>query len=240
MNPSQPAGAASRAVTEDVTLARTRVLVWDLPVRFFHWAIVLLLVGLVTTGKLGADWLLWHMRMGYAVIALIAFRILWGFVGSRNARFASFLAGPSRVLRYARSFREGHEVHATHNPAGGWMVVLLLAALLAQATMGLFTNDDILWGGPFSERVSKATSDAISAIHRQFWWVIVALSAVHVAAVLAYLVLKKDDLVTPMFTGYKHLPENVASPAHAAASTSKALVLIALCALAVWYVTNRI
>jgi cytochrome b len=218
----------------------TRVLVWDFPIRFVHWAIVLLLIGLITTGKLGADWLIWHMRMGYTVIALVVFRVIWGFVGSRNARFSAFLSGPSRVLRYVRSLRGAHEVHASHNPAGGWMVLLLLVALLAQATMGLFTNDDILWGGPFSERVSKSTSDAISAIHRRFWWVIVALSALHVAAVLTYLAVKKDDLITPMLTGYKHLPHGVASSADAAASVAKGLLLLTLCGLAVWYLATRI
>jgi cytochrome b len=230
---------ATSAQGSGVVPSTTRVAVWDWPVRFVHWAIVLLLIGLVVTGKLGADWLVWHMRMGYTVIALVVFRVIWGFVGSRNARFSAFLRGPSRVLRYAQSFRSAHEVHVSHNPAGGWMVVLLLVALLAQATMGLFTNDDILWGGPFSERVSKETSDAISAVHRQFWWVIVALSVLHVAAVLAYLTVMKDNLITPMFTGYKNLPEGVARAADATASTAKALVLLALCGLAVWYVANR-
>lgn len=221
-----------------VATSTTRVLVWDFPIRFVHWALVLLLIGLVTTGKLGADWLIWHMRMGYTVIALVVFRVIWGFVGSRNARFTAFVHGPSRVLRYLRTFRGAHEVHVSHNPAGGWMVVLLLVALLVQATMGLFTTDDILWGGPLSERVSKDTSDAISAVHRRFWWVIVALSTLHIAAVLSYVVLMKNNLITPMLTGYKHLPEGVASPADAAASTAKAVVVLALCGLAVWYVAN--
>ena len=220
--------------------ARSRVAVWDLPIRIVHWAIVALLVGLVITGKLGADWLEWHMRFGQAMLALVVFRVIWGFVGSRNARFSSFLYRPSEVIRYARSLFRTHELHATHNPLGGWMVVLLLVALLAQATMGLFTNDDILWGGPFSERVTKDTSDAISSVHRRFWWVIVALSLVHIGAVLAYLALLKDNLIVPMVTGYKQLPEGIASPEHAAASTAKALVLLLLCGLAVWYVANKL
>jgi cytochrome b len=180
------------------------------------------------------------MRFGQAMLALVVFRVIWGFVGSRNARFTSFLYRPSDVFRYVRSLFRIHEVHATHNPLGGWMVVLLLVALLAQATMGLFTNDDILWGGPFSERVAKDTSDAISAVHRRFWWVIAVLSLLHIGAVLAYLALLKDNLIVPMVTGYKHLPEGVASAKDAAASTAKALVLLALCGLAVWYVVNKL
>lgn len=224
----------------DTAVGRSRVAVWDLPVRVVHWWIVALLVGLIVTGRLGGDWLLWHMRFGQAMLALVAFRVIWGFVGSRNARFTSFLYRPSHVLRYARSLFRAHELHATHNPLGGWMVVLLLAALLAQATMGLFTSNDILWGGPLSERVTKATSDAISAVHRRFWWVIVVLSSIHIGAVLTYLALLKDNLIIPMVTGHKHLPEGVASPEDAAASTAKAIVLLLLCGLAVWYVLHRL
>jgi cytochrome b len=131
-------------------------------------------------------------------------------------------------------------MHVTHNPLGGWMVLLLLAALLVQATAGLFTNDDILWEGPLASRVAKDTSDAISSFHRRFWWVLVALSAVHIGAVLAYLALLKDNLIVPMFTGRKRLPHGAADPGDAAASTLKAIVLLALCALAVWYVLHRL
>lgn len=221
-------------------VAKSRVAVWDLPVRVVHWWIVALLVGLIVTGRLGGDWLLWHMRFGQAMLALVVFRVIWGFVGSRNARFSSFLYAPSQVVRYARSLFRAHELHATHNPLGGWMVVLLLVALLAQALMGLFTSNDILWGGPFSERVTKATSDAVSAVHRRFWRVIVALSLLHIGAVLAHSALLKDNLIIPMLTGHKHLPEGIASPEDAAASTAKATLLLLLCGLAVWYVVNRL
>ena len=228
------------AVPEPDTLragvGRSRVAVWDLPVRAVHWSIVLLLVGLIVTGKLGNEWLLWHMRFGQAMLALVVFRIIWGFVGSRNARFSAFIYRPAAVVRYARSLFGAHEVHATHNPLGGWMVVLLLVALLAQAVMGLFTNDDALWGGPLSERVTKTTSDAISSYHRRFWWVIVVLSSLHIAAVVAYLMLLKDNLIVPMVTGDKHLPAGLATPQDAAASTVKATVLLLLCGAAVWYV----
>ncbi len=197
--------------------------VWDWPVRVVHWAMVLLLIGLIITGKLGADWLEWHMRFGQAMLALVVFRVIWGFVGSRNARFSVVPVRSVACVRYTRSLFGSHEVHATHNPLGGWMVVLLLVALLAQALMGLFTNDDILWGGPFSERVTKDTSDAISAVHRRFWWVVVALSSIHIGAVLAYLALLKDNLIMPMVTGHKQLAGRARDAREdAAASTAKA------------------
>lgn len=220
---------------------RVRVPVWDWPVRFVHWAIVLLLVALIVTGKLGDEWLAWHMRFGQAMLALVLFRATWGFVGSRNARFRAFLHGPRAIARYTRSLiRRSHEVHATHNPLGGWMVVVLLVALLAQASAGLFANDDILWEGPLAKRVTKDTSDAISTFHRRFWWAIVGLSAVHIGAVLSYLALLKENLTHAMLTGRKLLPEGVADAEHATASSSKALALLFACGALVWYVANRL
>ena len=237
---TEPAVAPDPDLAHTGTLAnRSRVAVWDLPVRVVHWSIVALLVALIVTGKLGDEWLLWHMRFGQAMLALVLFRVIWGFVGSRNARFSAFLYRPSRVIRHARSLFGTHELHATHNPLGGWMVVLLLLALLAQALMGLFTNDDALWGGPLSERVTKATSDAVSGYHRRFWWVIVVLSSLHIAAVLWYLVRRKENLTAAMVTGYKHLPAGVANPLDAVGSTVKATLLLLVCGLAVWYLFYR-
>lgn len=218
-----------------------RVPVWDLPVRLFHWTLVALVAGLVATGLLGGDWLAWHMRMGQAVIVLVLFRVSWGFAGSGNARFAAFLRGPQAVLRYARSLVvPPHEVHATHNPLGGWMVIALLGALAIQAGTGLFTNDDILWDGPLVQRVAKETSDAISSIHRRFWWVVVALVALHVLAVGAYRAILKDDLVAPMVRGWKALPPQSASPADAQGSGLRAVVLVTVIALCVYYVLHRL
>lgn len=214
--------------TSDAAAEPDVVPVWDLPIRLVHWAIVLLLVALVLTGRAGGDWLEWHMRAGQTVLILVLFRVVWGFVGSANARFGGFLRGPLAVTRYARSLvRPPHDVHATHNPLGGWMVVLLLVALLVQTTTGLFTNDDILWEGPLAKRVAKDTSDAVSSIHRRFWWVLIALSAVHVTAALAYLVAFRENLIAAMFTGRKRLPAGLADPADAAASGVRALVVLA-------------
>lgn len=222
-------------------VAADRVAVWDWPVRVVHWSIVVLVVAMVTTGLIGNEALVWHMRLGQGLLALVIFRILWGFAGSANARFATFVRGPRAVIEYARSLvRPPHHAHATHNPLGGWMVVALLLVLLVQATTGLFTNDDVLSEGPLVKFISKDRSDWIGSWHRRGWWLLVALAALHILAVIAYLAHFGENLVRPMVTGVKVLPESLHRAHDATASTPRALVLLALCALAVWWVCNRL
>jgi len=221
--------------------ANARVAVWDWPVRVVHWSMVLLLVALVVTGLVGNEALLWHMRFGQVLLALVLFRVLWGFVGSRNARFRAFVRGPRAAARYVRSrVRRTPEIHATHNPIGGWMVIALLAALLVQTGTGLFTNDDILWDGPLVKRVTKDASDAISSFHRRFAWVVVTLAALHVLAVVAYLTLFRENLAKAMIDGVKSLPAELADPTAASASSVRAMALLALCGFAVWFVLHRL
>ena len=132
------------------------VRVWDWPVRVFHWTLLALVVFSVATAKVGGLWMDWHMRSGYAVLALVAFRIAWGFAGTRWARWSSFVHGPARALRYARTLVvPPHENTVGHNPLGGYMVVALVALLLSQAVTGLFANDDILTEGPLVKLVDE-------------------------------------------------------------------------------------
>ncbi len=227
-------------MTNDVA-DRVAVKVWDWPVRLVHWAIVMLVVILIATGLIGNEALAWHMRAGGTLLALVIFRIVWGFIGSGNARFASFVRGPGAVLAYLRSLvRPPHEIHATHNPIGGWMVVALLLAMLFQAGAGLFTNDDILNDGPLVKLISKDLSDSISSWHRRGWWVVAGLAVAHILAVLSYYLVLKDNLVYPMVSGEKILPSGAANPAAGVASTGKALVVLALCGALVWWMFNRL
>lgn len=191
-----------------------------------------LLIALVATAKLDA--MDWHVRAGEAMLAVVLFRLLWGFLGSRNARFSSFVRGPRAVVAYARSlFSPAHARFAGHNPLGGWMVLLLLGLLLLQASLGLFSNDDIVTEGPLARYVSKDLSDALSSVHSFNAWVVVTLSVVHVAAVLAYWIRFKENLVRPMLVGVKELP-GAAADDSAVASPIRAGALAGLCALAVW------
>jgi cytochrome b len=235
------AAGAGMPMSEDMNAA-VDVAVWDWPVRVVHWAIVVFVAALLATGLLGGDAILaWHMRAGEALLALVLFRVLWGFFGSRNARFASFVRGPAAVLAYAKSvLHPPRETHATHNPPGGWMVVALLLALLAQACTGLFTNDDVLTDGPLVRWITKDLSDAISTLHRRGWWLVAALAALHIAVVVTYVVALKDNLVRPMVSGVKRLPRAAADPAGAAASSGRAVALLALCAVAVWWTVSRL
>ena len=229
--PPTPPRAAGNTVT---------VAVWDWPVRIFHWCLVALLVVAVVTVKIGGNAMEWHMRAGMAILALVLFRILWGFFGSRHARFASFVRGPRAVLAYARSvLKPPHDLHVGHNPLGGWSVIAMLLVLLAQATTGLFSNDDIATDGPLVRLVTKETSDAVTSFHRLNVWVIAALVATHLGAIVFHVVALKESLVHAMVSGRKALPPHHADSAAGPTPAVRALVLMAIAALVVWSVVTK-
>ncbi len=226
---------------ETPALDATPVKVWDAPVRLFHWLLVLLFAFMIFSGNVKGDWMEWHMRAGYAILALVLFRILWGLAGSTTARFSSFLAGPSAGLAFAKKLlTRAPAPSASHNPLGGWMVVALLLALLFQVGTGLFANDDVLIEGPLAALVSKALSDRLTGWH--YWNVnlLLLLAAVHILAVLYHAVFMKENLIGAMFTGVKRMPAEAAGGVAARfASPWLALVLFAVAALAVYLIVKR-
>jgi cytochrome b len=184
-----------------------RVTVWDLPVRLVHWLIAILIPFSWWTAH--SDHLAWHRLSGYTILGLLIFRILWGVMGSSTARFSRFLAGPRRVILYLRG-RLAASVG--HNPLGGWSVMALLSVLLAQVGLGLFAVDeDAIEAGPLSKFVSFERGRAITHWHHQIFWVLVALIALHLAAILVYA-LRRRNLVGPMITGRAVLDPGVAAP----------------------------
>ena len=188
--------------------ASVAIKVWDVPVRLFHWAIVLLFAVQLATGWIGGNVMSWHSYSGYGVLVLVLFRILWGFAGSTHARFASFIAGPVATLHFAkRLFSREAVPQVGHNPLGGWMVIALVASLALQAATGLFANDGLATEGPLAAFVSLDVSNSISTIHRGNLKVLLALSALHILGVLFHLVVKRDNLIGAMFTGVKRVPE---------------------------------
>jgi cytochrome b len=188
-----------------------KVQVWDAPTRLFHWALVLLIGFSWLSAKKG--WLDQHMLSGEAILTLLIFRIVWGFVGSDSARFTRFLRSPVEALRHlAHLPRREPDTEIGHNAAGGWMVLGMLLLLLAQAGLGLFSNDDVFTDGPLASLVGRKTSSQITVWHAWLFNVILAVMALHVLAVLTYAVVKRHDLVRPMILGWKRLPERIAPP----------------------------
>ena len=184
--------------------ART-ALIWDLPVRIIHWSLLVAVVGAWLTRELEGDWFVWHTRFGYTVLVLVLTRVLWGFFGTRHARFAEFVRGPKTVIDYLRS---GTSSSVGHNPLGALMILAMLTMLLAQAVTGLFANDQVFETGPLFGYVAIETSDRLTSLHKQLFDWIAAAIAVHVAAALFYLWIRKENLILPMITGRK-FAENI-------------------------------
>ena len=212
--------------------------VWDLPVRIFHWALVLLVISQIVTASIGGNAMQFHAFGGYAILSLVLFRITWGFAGGTHARFRDFVRGPGAVIRYAKSLvRDPHAPHRGHNPLGGWSVLLMLVSLLAQATSGLFANDDVMMEGPLTKHVSGRTSEIATAIHDVNAGILLTLIAVHIAAVLFYLLAKKENLIAPMISGRKH---SLASDESARYGSPWLAVLLLGCSAATVYFVVRI
>jgi cytochrome b len=174
------------------------------------------------------------------VFTLIAFRLLWGFVGGRWSRFASFVYAPATTLRYLRGdTRPGEHLDVGHNPLGALSVFGLLAVLAAQVGSGLFADDEIANTGPLIKFVSGATSELLTHWHKRYGqWLIIALVVLHVAAIIDYAWRKQKNLVRPMLGGDKPLPADVPASADTGRNRALALLLVAVCAaLVAWLVS---
>lgn len=188
------------------------VRIWDFPTRFFHWTLAACVTGLLITGHLGGNAMVWHFRCGYAVISLLLFRIVWGVVGGRWSRFSSFLYSPRTVLEYVQG--RAHPHHGVgHNPLGAGSVFALLLFLITQVSTGLFSDDEIAFAGPLTKFVSSATVSLATKYHTEIGQVVlIALILLHVAAITYYYLRKKENLIKPMLSGDKWLaPETPAS-----------------------------
>lgn len=189
------------------TATTQRITVWDAATRLFHWLIVALVAFAWWTYK--QDRMEWHRIAGYAVIALIVFRLWWGIAGPQTARFAHFVKGPAHAWRYVR----GHVEHTIgHNPIGGWSVVALLAVLIVQTATGLFASDEEgLESGPLTSMVTYGQSTTAAEWHELAFNVLLGLVALHIAAIAFYAVTG-NNLIGPMISGRKQVPEHVAAP----------------------------
>lgn len=214
--------------------APRRIRVWDLPTRLFHWVLAALIVAAFVSVKTGN--MLVHERVGYAVLALLLFRLLWGVFGGRYARFVNFVRGPAAVGAYLRG-DPAVAARPGHNPLGALSVLALLAVLGFQASSGLFTNDDIAFEGPLARHVSGATTSLLTTLHRWNEKLILALVALHLAAVLYYRFGRKRDLVRPMLTGDADAGDDSPASRDDASLRLRAVAIAIACAAAVaWLV----
>lgn len=168
-----------------------RILVWDIPTRVFHWALALSFAGAFLTAET-EHYRDVHVALGYLMLGLIVFRLVWGFAGTRYARFASFVFKPAQVVDYLRSlFRRQPQHFVGHNPAGGLAIFLLLALGLTTAVSGVLLYREI-WGEAFEELHEGAANFMLAVV------------MIHIAGVAVGSMLHRENLVRSMLTGYKN------------------------------------
>ena len=210
-----------------------RRLVWDLPVRAFHWALVALAATAWASAEAG--WMQVHFYVGYAIAALLLFRLAWGLVGPRYARFSNFVTGPRAVYDYLRGWLDGTAREpAGHTPAGGWMILALLGLLALQVASGMLNSHDGLDTGPWYWAASEGLRELAEETHETVFDVLLVAAAAHIVAVLLYLVRPGVNLVAAMFSGRKATRE----PAIPGSRLPLALLLLAAAAAAVWVLVN--
>jgi cytochrome b len=218
------------------TAPRT-VLVWDIFIRVFHWLIVALVAAAYATWRL--NWMVLHGWVGDAVLTLLLFRLMWGFLGSETARFSHFLTSPRMVVQHLKhAFRREPDNQVGHNPAGGWMVLLLLALLLVETLTGLYVANDIADEGPLTEMVPPWAANAIASSHAILWDALLAAIVLHVLVIAGFAVIKGQNLLRPMITGAKVLPARIATPP--AGSPVRAGLLLLGCAVATALLVNLV
>ena len=189
------------------TPSLTRIRLWDLPTRIFHWSLVVAVLTAFVTGQLVGSWMGVHAKAGLTIIGLVAFRLLWGVVGSTYARFLNFIPTPAKIKAYLKGQWQG----VGHNPLGAFSVFALLGLLAIQAGTGLFSNDEIDFSGPLSALVDSSLSNRLTGVHVWLANGLIALVFIHLAAIVFYVRFKKDNLVKPMVTGWKDVSSGVSA-----------------------------
>lgn len=215
--------------------------IWDIPTRLFHWAIVLLV--LLSFISVEAEWMQIHLLSGYTLLALLLFRVVWGFVGSETSRFRQFLVSPAKALRHLRSIRQpAPDTQVGHNPAGGWMVLVMLLLLAVQLVSGLFNTEEYgkadAAAGPLVKFVGKDVASLAGDVHAINFILLATVIVLHILAIGAYARLKQQNLVQPMITGVKRLPAATRQPR--LVSPLRAALVLAVAGVAVWVLATQI
>ena len=225
---TQPMNAAAPGTRT----VRTRI--WDLPTRLFHWLLVICIVALVVTAKMGGNAMNWHLILGQVVLALLIFRVLWGLVGGYWSRFTSFIPSPIALIRYLRGTSSVQD-RAGHNPLGALSVLAMLLVLIAQVASGLLSDDEIAFSGPLTRFVSGETISQATNYHAHWGqYLIYGLVALHLLAIIWHSI-KGHKLVPAMVTGDKLLDTPVIAAQDSIGTRLLAVVLaIAASAIAWW------
>ena len=206
------------------------VRVWDAPTRIFHWSLVACVLGLFITGHIGGAAMEWHFRLGYTVLTLLLFRLIWGVLGGHWSRFSNFFYRPTQIIRYLLGRGMPHQ-SIGHNPAGSLSVWAMLGLLAIQVASGLLSDDEIAAAGPLTRHVSEWLVSRATYYHTtlgQFG--LVALLGLHLSALAFYTVVKKEPLIKAMLTGDKSLAFPATSSSDQWSDRIKALVLVLICA----------
>lgn len=179
-------------------------LVWDIPVRLFHWLLVICLLGQWLTADVLDDAMDIHFYIGYFTLGLVIFRLMWGFVGTKYAKFNSFVSGPKSMLTYLRSVKsKQHNVSVGHNSVGGLLLPAVIVLVGLQAISGLFTSDDIVYSGPYYDSANADLQEYMQWLHHNIFDILLAIIGLHLIAIGWYLFFLKHNLIRPMFDGKK-------------------------------------
>lgn len=217
----------------------TKIRVWDLPTRVFHWALPVAMVALFITGDIGGNLMEWHMRIGYAVGALLLFRVIWGFVGGHWSRFASFVPSPQRLLAYVKGYPTAFR-GAGHNPIGALSVLGMLMVLAIQVCTGLISDDEIAFTGPLYRFVTSQTSGLATWYHKEVGKaILLGLVILHISAIFFYRMVKNQKLINAMLSGDQVVADSsLGTSEDTPARRLLALAVFAVCAIFMAYLAS--
>jgi cytochrome b len=211
-------------------------LVWDIPVRVFHWLLVLCLLGQWLTAEVLEDAMDIHFYIGYFTLGLIIFRLVWGFVGTKYAKFSSFISGPKAMREYFHSIRtKQHTLSTGHNSVGGLILPAIIIVVGLQAISGLFTTDDIVYSGPYYDSSNTELQECMQWLHHNVFDILVAIIGLHLVAITWYLVFLKHNLIGPMLDGKKAIAQKD-SIEHS--QLIKAILIMCLVAIFVYWLVE--
>lgn len=224
------------------------VRVWDLPTRLFHWSLAATTVALVVTAKLGGNAMQWHLRLGYVMLTLLLFRLVWGLIGGHWSRFANFVPTPARLARHltGKEYEDPQQVadaqRLGHSPLGALSVLGMLAALVAQLVSGLMSDDEIAFAGSLSRFVSGEWVGQATWFHKDVGqYLLIGLVVLHLLAITFYVLVRRQPLVRAILYGDKHLTEgstHATASRDDAASRTLATLVVTLCGLVAWWVAR--